>query len=224
MCLPILFCCVGNSYGFDNNADKSYNKAHIEAEKAFKELDKEIENLDNGSKKDDSNNGNNLNNSGSIQTRSQPLSDDNSIIIQEKPRPKVVENKRRPLLCDDELSSKSALPDWVLTPHVNGYPLVAVGVGMYGAGGISGQKRAARVQAQGEISKMLNVYIENELNIMQKTAARNDEVISYNSDMQSASRQRSAAKLDTVVELRCWIDPETSDYYLLVGIPASDLQ
>lgn len=140
----------------------------------------------------------------------------------EKSNPRGVGEKKHPIACRSDYSMVNGLPDWVVNPKAEGYPLTAVGLGIYGEGGLSGQMRAARIQAQGELAKMIKVKVDNELNVekMVEVSSAEDKA---DTKISSESRQRASEILEGVEELRCWIDPSNNDYYVLVGIAGDKL-
>lgn len=231
----------------EKKAEKEYQRSNNEADKAFKELDNETEKLNNEkndapvNEKDDNqndgrssvmnvepaypttNNGETPDN-GSISDNvsiSPVLPPEGNVIEKQSPRADI--DKKRPVMCGDDYPLINGLPNWVISPSEDGYAVTAVGLGIYGNGGISGQKRAARIQAEGEISKILNVKIENELNI-EKTVHVNGDEEKVSSDMQTSSRQRASEILHNAEELKCWVDPTNNDYYVLLGIPYDKMQ
>ena len=109
----------------------------------------------------------------------------------------------------------SSYPNWVLNPNINGYFATAVGSSKYNhRQGLSYQKRMARVQANAELSKIISVKIDNEL---ERTSVHSDGTqIKY--DINHKSRHRSNSKLENVKQLNEWLDPVTKDYYILLGI------
>lgn len=212
MCFVFFLSSFSVAYaGKKENEKEAYERSHREAAEAFQELDKE--NLD-------------IFNSPKIETNGANIAFDsfkkNGSVVEEKPNPHAVEAKKRPIFCDINYEMVDGLPSWIINPSLEGYPVTAIGLGIYGAGGLAGQKRAARIQAQGEIAKMLNVQIDNELNIEKSsyTGANEDN---SKTDMKSSSRQRSASILGDIEELKCWIDPANNDYYILLGISAAKL-
>lgn len=104
-------------------------------------------------------------------------------------------------------------PVWVTDPAVQGYAYTAVGSAASGSGGLPGQKRAARIQAMGELSRMIKVKVDNELSSLTVSSGSQAR-----SELKTYSRQRSEGLLNSVRELDSWINPENGDFYLLLGI------
>ena len=109
----------------------------------------------------------------------------------------------------------SSYPSWVQNPNINGYFATAVGSSKYNhEKGLSYQKRMARIQATAELSKIISVQIDNEL---ERTSVHSDGTqIKYNIDQKS--RHKSNSKLENVEQLDDWLDPVTNDYYILLGM------
>lgn len=229
----------------EKKAEKEYQRANKEADKAFNELDNETEKLDNEKNNAPVNNDNKSDNHSSVidiepayptsnsgeQIQNSSVSDNMSMApalpsegnVVEKQSPRANIDKKRPVVCGNDYPLINGLPNWVISPSEDGYPITAVGLGIYGSGGISGQKRAARIQAEGEIAKILNIKIDNELNI-EKNVHVNGGEEKVLSDMTTSSRQRASEILHNAEELKCWVDPTNSDYYVLLGIPYDKMQ
>ena len=97
--------------------------------------------------------------------------------------------------------------------NIDGYELTAVGFAKNNKTNTSTLKKVARIQGMGELSKMIKIYIDNE--ISSYTSDHNGNVIN---DIKTYSRQRSDNLLKSIEEIDSWINPSTGDYYLLLGI------
>lgn len=222
----------------EKKAEKEYQRSNKEADKGFQELDNETDKLNNEKNNAPTSDGNNYSGVMNMEPAYPTSNDVNSETVSdqgiigpkpiaedviEKQNPRVSVDKKRPVICGSDYPLINALPNWVVSPSEDGYPVTAVGLGIYGSGGISGQKRAARIQAEGEISKMLNVKIDNELNLNKSVhVSASEEKVT--SDMTTSSRQRASEVLNYIEELKCWVDPNNNDYYVLVGVPYDKVQ
>lgn len=216
-----VFCFSSFSVSYAKKKDDekaAYERAQREASEAFQELDKEKLDIFNDPKTE----AKGTNDAYDSFKMNEEAVDTSEKAVEDKPNPHKTEEKKRPVLCDIDYEMIDGLPSWIINPSMDGYPVSAIGLGIYGAGGLAGQKRAARIQAQGEIAKMLNVQIDNELNI-EKTSHKSAIEDKSNTNMESYSRQRSASVLDNIEELKCWVDPSNNDYYILLGISSDRL-
>ncbi len=109
----------------------------------------------------------------------------------------------------------SSYPDWFLNPNIAGYFATAVGSSKYNyERGLSYQKRMARIEAAAELSKIISVEIDNQIERSSVHSEGNE--IKY--DMNVKSRHKSNSRLENVEQLEEWLDPVTNDYYILLGI------
>ena len=107
-------------------------------------------------------------------------------------------------------------PVWVKTPSVCGYSVTAVGAAAF-HGDAYQQKRAAMMQAQAEIAKIINVKIDNEITSKRYSYNLHGEHSDFN-EVKSYSRQRSSELLNSLIEVDQWINPENGDYYILLAV------
>lgn len=202
LCLSIfLFSACSSKSGDIKSVDKSIRDidSNYKAEEAFKELDNEKS--DSSIAFDE------------LLTESTCIKDCEEIeVVKDKSNPVAVTEKARP-------SSKTnspiidEVPEWVINPNAYGYDFVAVGFANGNVEEVSSQKRIARIQGMGELSRIIKIQIDNE--ILKMDLSVNGEAIS---DIKTYSRQRSDSLLSSVEEIDNWIDPKTGDYYLLLGI------
>lgn len=113
--------------------------------------------------------------------------------------------------------SADDMPDWVLNPYAEGYSFCACGYAPENSS-IQLQKKIARINASSEISKMITVDINTEINTDKKVSSVDNTVTDISSQASSSSRHKSSGVINGAQELDSWTDKKTGEYYALICI------
>ncbi len=141
--------------------------------------------------------------------------------IAEKQKPSalnVADKKRPSVIGETKYPIENGYPIWVLNPNrITGYNYVAVGSAKDNGQGEIAQKQAAKAGAYAELSRMISVQVENEIK-----SERTIHSINGNSEMltklDTYSRQRSNGILEGTEEVDIWLDDNTGELYIILGI------
>lgn len=103
-------------------------------------------------------------------------------------------------------------PVWIKNPNIEGYKYTGIGFAK-STENISHQKRTARLQGIGDLSKTIQIEINNEISTTKVVDSKGNVI----SDTETYSRQKSNSLIEKVEEIDAWID-SNGDYYILLGI------
>lgn len=197
--LTLLFGCATT-----NKSIKQHSKAQqqLEAQKAFEELDREVESP----------------------TLEEPMFEKPKqpemqktigtpvVKPEEKPREQVAMEKK--LDRTTKFPMKDGRPVWFYDPNYDGY-FGAIGVARKSStkGGYATQKRLAKTLAQAELSKQLKVFVDTELTTTkERILSKISE--SYRSTLETLSVHKSQELLENAQIIDEWIDPNSGDLYV----------
>lgn len=108
---------------------------------------------------------------------------------------------------------KDGYPVWFYTPVYDGY-VGAVGIApKQPRGGISAQKRVARMQAQKNLAKQIEVLVKSEVNV-ETTAADYSTVEYYREKVTSLTKEQADQFLSGFKVMDEWVDEKTGEYYM----------
>jgi len=196
-----------------NTSVKQHSKAQqqLEAQKAFEELDREVENP----------------------TLEEPMFEKSKQPEMQKtigtpvvkpeenpPEEKPIEKLREQVAMEKKLDKttkfpmKDGRPVWFYDPNYDGY-FGAIGVARKSStkGGYATQKRLAKTLAQAELSKQLKVFVDTELTTTkERILSKISE--SYRSTLETLSVHKSQELLDNAQIIDEWIDPNSGDLYV----------
>ena len=121
-------------------------------------------------------------------------------------------------------SSTSNLPAWIIDPYditenpeVTSFKYCAVGSAP-DSGNPSNQRRIARINAQTEISKNMELEIEDKLKVQRNVNEKNKEVKENESSLSTETRQRSNAIITNYKEINSYMDEANKIYYIRLCI------
>lgn len=200
-----------------NTSVKQHSKAQqqLEAQKAFEELDREVENptleepMFEKSKQPEMQ-----------KTIGTPVVKPEENPPEEKPIEKLIEKPREQVAMEKKLDRttkfpmKDGRPVWFYDPNYDGY-FGAIGVARKSStkGGYATQKRLAKTLAQAELSKQLKVFVDTELTTTkERILSKISE--SYRSTLETLSVHKSQELLDNAQIIDEWIDPNSGDLYV----------
>lgn len=187
-----------------NTSVKQHSKPQqqLEAQKAFEELDREVENP----------------------TLEEPMFEKTKqpemqktigtpvVKPEEKPKEQVAMEKK--LDRTTKFPMKDGRPVWFYDPNYDGY-FGAIGVARKSStkGGYATQKRLAKTLAQAELSKQLKVFVDTELTTTkERILSKISE--SYRSTLETLSVHKSQELLENAQIIDEWIDPNSGDLYV----------
>ncbi|PLX69879.1 MAG: hypothetical protein C0603_02800 [Denitrovibrio sp.] len=108
---------------------------------------------------------------------------------------------------------KGGFPVWFYTPVYDGY-IGAVGIApKQPRGGFTAQKRVARMQAQKNLAKQINVLVKSEVRI-ESLGVDSATVQHYREKITSLTREQVDQYLTGFRVQDEWIDEKTSEYYM----------
>ena len=108
---------------------------------------------------------------------------------------------------------KSGFPVWFFTPVYDGY-IGAVGIAPKQArGGFTAQKRVARMQAQKNLAKQINVLVKSEVRV-ETLGVDSATVQHYRQKISSLTREQVDQYLIGFRVKDEWIDEKTKEYYM----------
>jgi len=108
---------------------------------------------------------------------------------------------------------KDGFPVWFFTPVYDGY-IGAVGIAPKQVrGGFTAQKRVARMQAQKNLAKQINVLVKSELNV-ESLGVDSGTVQHYRQRVTSLTREQVDQYLSGFRVQDEWIDEKTDEYYM----------
>ena len=104
-------------------------------------------------------------------------------------------------------------PVWFFTPVYDGY-IGAVGIApKQTRGGMSAQKRVARMQAQKNLAKQINVLVKSEVNV-ESLGVDSTTVQYYREKVTSLTKEQVDQYLTGFKVMDEWIDEKTDEYYM----------
>ncbi len=115
------------------------------------------------------------------------------------------------------ISYSQELPSWILSQEMAGFSYCAVGE----AGennNLALQKKIARMNALSELSKTIEISINNEIEIEKKVTRSNNREVSVEKDVSSSSRQLSNSVINEAIETNNYLDNKTGIYYIKLCI------
>jgi hypothetical protein len=187
---------------------KQHSKAQqqLEAQKAFEELDREVENPTLEEPKFEKFKQPELKKSPETPTTK---SVEKSL---EKPREQVAMEKK--LDKSTKFPMRDGRPVWFYDPNYDGY-FGAIGIARKSStkGGYATQKRLAKTLAQAELSKQLKVFVDTELTT-EKERILTKVSDSYRSTLTTLSVHKSEELLTNAQIIDEWIDPNSGDLYV----------
>jgi len=108
---------------------------------------------------------------------------------------------------------KNGFPVWFFTPVYDGY-IGAVGIAPKQArGGFSAQKRVARMQAQKNLAKQINVLVNSEVNV-ETLGVDSSTVKYYRQKVTSLTKEQVDQYLTGFKTMDEWIDENSGEYYM----------
>lgn len=108
---------------------------------------------------------------------------------------------------------KDGYPVWFFTPVYDGY-VGAVGIApKQPNGSISAQKRVAKMQAQKNLAKQIEVLVKSEVNV-ETLGVDSATVKYYRQKVTSLTREQVDLYLSGFRVMDEWIDPKTDEYYM----------
>jgi hypothetical protein len=108
---------------------------------------------------------------------------------------------------------KNGYPEWFYTPTYDGY-IGAVGIApKQPKGGISQQKRLAKIQAQSTLAKQIDVLVNTEQNLETLNVDR-PTVKYYQEKLTTLTKESADQYLTNYKIMDEWIDDRTGEYYL----------
>lgn len=112
---------------------------------------------------------------------------------------------------------KNGFPVWFTTPVYDGY-IGAVGIApKQSRGGFTAQKRVARMQAQKNLAKQIEVLVKSEVNV--ETLGVDTETVQYyRQKITSLTREQVDQYLTGFKVMDEWIDEKTGEYYMWMVI------
>jgi len=205
--LTLLFGCATT-----NKSIKQHSKAQqqLEAQKAFEELDREVESPTLEEPKFEK----------PKQPEMQKTIETPVVKPEEKPIEKPIDKSREQVVMEKKLDKttkfpmKDGRPVWFYDPNYDGY-FGAIGVARKSStkGGYATQKRLAKTLAQAELSKQLKVFVDTELTTTkERILSKISE--SYRSTLETLSVHKSQELLDNAQIIDEWIDPNSGDLYV----------
>ncbi len=115
------------------------------------------------------------------------------------------------------ISFSQDIPEWVINPHMDGYRYCASGYADENSN-LSLQKKIARINALSELSKTINVNVENQLDIKKESESRNGKVTGSKKEISSTSRQFSNTSINDAKEIENYVNNKSGKYYILLCI------
>ncbi|ADD67982.1 hypothetical protein Dacet_1210 [Denitrovibrio acetiphilus DSM 12809] len=127
--------------------------------------------------------------------------------------PKKQPGKVGSLMPETKYPMRDGFPEWFYTPVYDGY-IGAVGIApKQRSNSLSAQKRVARVQAQKNLAKQIEVLINSDLNV-ESLSSGTATVESYRQKVTSMTREQADQFLNGFKVMDEWVDPKTDDYYI----------
>lgn len=115
------------------------------------------------------------------------------------------------------MSYADNLPRWVLMPDMHGYSYCAAGSAPKNSN-LSLQKKIARMNTLSELSKAVEISIDNELEVKNTLESIDRNQVNVSKDITTSSRQRSNTVINDAVEMDSFIDNDTGIFYLRMCI------
>jgi len=140
--------------------------------------------------------------------------DNSSILNNNSATYSSVIGDNRSILSTEYQKKRIRYPSWFINPSIDGYFTTGVGSAKPNREGSSYQKRIARAKALAEISTAVSVQVNNEIQRMTILYDTRE----YRKKVLMISRHRSQEVLKDIEFLDEWTDPETKDYFILLGL------
>ncbi len=125
---------------------------------------------------------------------------------------KKMQDNQNTQYSDSKILTEKGYPIWIDNPNIEGYKYTAIGYAKASTNKTI-QKKIAKSVGMAEISKIIKVEIDNEI----QTNKVVDNVGNEKKDIEIYSKQKSDAILKDVEEIDTWIDNE-GNYYMLLGV------
>lgn len=106
---------------------------------------------------------------------------------------------------------RNGYPEWFYTPVYDGY-IGAIGIAPKGKS-ITAQKRVARMQAQKNLAKQLNVLVFSEVSV-ESLGVDSATVQSYREKVSTLTKEQVDQYLQGFRVMDEWIDDNTGEYYI----------